>query len=590
MAGFNEGAEERSDHDTSLQYTYPRGTGDREPVGTSGLTATNASIPVEVSAATPGEVADWQKSPVTAKFQGYPGYPADDGKAPTLSENMQDIYTVPDSIDEGDTLKVLYDTDLLLGATSDERRDAFTDNKENESGADNPTNYPGGAEALKTRPYLLGTEVLYKLDDDSDWTVVKQKTQWRLGHFMMQTPSDVLFGHDKVTYKVRAYSLYGMSETDEKTVKINRLNATDGMRLSLKDGAVVSGTTTVTANDGSDNVKTTISVDGSQVTDARKTFENGAWFMVQTSGMDSYFKDAITAPYGDNPRDIITILGPWCESPTSRAVHIDNKYFTYNAEKDTYDVTLTLWAGDSGTPFEEALYPSVFGENHEDYKVSGLQMKLANDKSYLPVSIAPNNEKTNTSTELGEWHTIGDSAGMETHLDATFEIPAADATAMGFDWATGQITDGSHVVTAQGENGTASANVIVDNTKPTVDLGIEDGKPLYQAVTLDPSKIATDMNGLKSVAATLDGDDSRAAFRHRPAEACGGRTYACRRCGRRGGQCHDVAGEVHRRGQRPRRDGRFGRGRRHDRDGEPDGQRGRRPRQRELPPGPHAFR
>ena len=317
----------------------------------------------------------------------------------------------------------------------------------------------------------------------------------------------MLFGHDKVTYKVRAYSLYGMSETDEKTVKINRLNATDGMRLSLKDGAVVSGTTTVTANDGSDNVKTTISVDGSQVTDARKTFENGAWFMVQTSGMDSYFKDAITAPYGDNPRDIITILGPWCESPTSRAVHIDNKYFTYNAEKDTYDVTLTLWAGDSGTPFEEALYPSVFGENHEDYKVSGLQMKLANDKSYLPVSIAPNNEKTNTSTELGEWHTIGDSAGMETHLDATFEIPAADATAMGFDWATGQITDGSHVVTAQGENGTASANVIVDNTKPTVDLGIEDGKPLYQAVTLDPSKIATDMNGLKSVAATLDGED-----------------------------------------------------------------------------------
>lgn len=108
--------------------------------------------------------------------------------------------------------------------------------------------------------------------------------------------------------------------------------------------------------------------------------------MVQTSGMDSYFKDAITAPYGDNPRDIITIMGPWCESPTSRAVHIDNKYFTYNAERDTYDVTLTLWAGDSGTPFEETLYPSVFGENHEDYKVSGLQMKLANGKSYLPVS------------------------------------------------------------------------------------------------------------------------------------------------------------------------------------------------------------
>ena len=74
--------------------------------------------------------------------------------------------------------------------------------------------------------------------------------------------------------------------------------------------------------------------------------------------------------------------GRGARTPTSRAVHVDNKYFTYNAEKNAYEVTLTLWAGDSGTPFEESLYPSVFGENHEDYKVSGLQMKLANGKSF----------------------------------------------------------------------------------------------------------------------------------------------------------------------------------------------------------------
>ena len=507
VAGFNETAAQRSNHDKSLQYTYPRGTGNREQVGTGGLTSTNTALPVEVSKATPGEVADWQKSPMTAKFQGYPGYPEDDGQAPTLKENTTEEYRVPESIDEGDTLKVLYDTDLLIGATGDARRDAFADGKTDDSGADNPTNYPGGAQALKDRPWMLGTEVLYKLDDDSDWTTVKQKTQWRLGHFMMQIPSDVLFGHDKVTYKVRAYTLYGMRETKEKKVTINRLNDTDGMRLSVKDGAVVSGVTTVTANDGSDNAKTKISIDSTEMSGSRKTFENGAWFMVQTSGMDSYFKDAITAPYGDNPRDIIAIMGPWCETPTSRAVHIDNKYFTYNAKKDVYKVTLTLWAGDSGTPFEESLYPSVKDENHEDYKVSGLQMKLANGKSYAPVKIAPDNEKTNTSTELDAWHTIGDSKGMETHLDATFEIPAADATAMGFDWTTTSVADGTHIIEAQGVNGTASASVTVDNTKPTIDLGIEDGKPLYESVTLDPSKIASDANGVESVVATLDGEE-----------------------------------------------------------------------------------
>lgn len=503
VAGFNETAAQRSSHDTSLQFTYPRGTGDREQVGTGGLTSVNASLPVEVSAATPGEVADWQKSPVQAKFQGYPGYPADDGKAPTLKENTTEEYRVPESINEGEALKVLYDTDLLVGATGDERRDAFADGKD----GNNASNYPGGAQALKDRPWMLGTEVLYKLDDDSEWTTVRQKTQWRLGHFMMQIPSDVLFGHNKVTYKVRAYTLYGMSETEETAVAINRLNNTDGMRLSLKDGDVVSGATTITANDGTDNAATKVFVDDNQATGTRKTFENGAWLMVQTSGMDSYFKDAITAPYGNNPRDILTIMGPWCETPTSRAVHVDNKYFTYNAEKNAYEVTLTLWAGDSGTPFEESLYPSVFGENHEDYKVSGLQMKLANGKSFLPVKIAPDNEKTNTSTALDVWHTIGDSAGMETHLDATFEIPADDATAMGFDWDTTCVADGAHVVRAQGANGTAQANVVVDNTKPAVDTGIEDGKPLYKAVTLDPQALATDANGVESVVATLDGEE-----------------------------------------------------------------------------------
>ena len=79
----------------------------------------------------------------------------------------------------------------------------------------------------------------------------------------------------------------------------------------------------------------------------------------------------------------------WCESTLSRAVKIDNKYITYNKDTDSFDVQLTVWAGDSGTPFEEALYPEVFGENHEDYTVSGLQLKLANGKSYIPTKIEP---------------------------------------------------------------------------------------------------------------------------------------------------------------------------------------------------------
>ena len=94
----------------------------------------------------------------------------------------------------------------------------------------------------------------------------------------------------------------------------------------------------------------------------------------------------------------------------------------------------------------------MFGENHEDYTVSGLQLKLANGKSYIPTKIEPDNVKTNTDTSLDAWHTIGDSAGMETHLTATFSIPAADATAVGFNLDTTKLKDGAYTIVAENGN------------------------------------------------------------------------------------------------------------------------------------------
>ena len=148
-----------------------------------------------------------------------------------------------------------------------------------------------------------------------------------------------------------------MSETEENTVKINGIqNETGKIRLNVKDDDIVSGVKTITANDGKDNGNVSIKLND-EAQNLEKMLEDGAYFMIKTSGMDTYFKNAITAPYNGNQRDIITILSPWCESTLSRAVKIDNKYITYNKDTDSFDVQLTVWAGDSGTPFEEALYP-----------------------------------------------------------------------------------------------------------------------------------------------------------------------------------------------------------------------------------------
>lgn len=501
VAGFNQDSSQMlTASGLGLHYTAPRGenTDRTDPFR-------NASIPVQTGAATPGTVEEWQKSGQTVHFQGYTGYPEDDGEAPTLSVCQEENLPVPQSISEGETLKVMYDTDLLVGAASADRVAAFQDYIDE----NNPHNHPGGAEALKTRPYLIGTEIYYKLDDAQEWTVIQEKKQNRLGHFLMQIPADILFGHDQVTFKVKAYSLYGTSETQEHTVKINRLRNESGkIRLNVQDDQFVSGVQAITANDGAGNSDVTLKVN-EDVQELTPMLEDGAYFMVQTADMDNYFKNAITAPYNGNERDIITILSPWCQLPLSRAVKIDNKYFTYNAETDSFDVEITLWAGDSGTPFEETLYPAVFGTNHEDYKVSGLQLRLANGESYLPTQITPDNEKTNTSTALDTWHTIGDSAGMETHLTASFSIPASQVDAKGFVWDTTKLSDGIYTVIAENtdQNMRQEASVIVDNTEPELNLGVSEGEVLYHSFILEEGTLASDANGVTQVTATLDGEE-----------------------------------------------------------------------------------
>lgn len=311
----------------------------------------------------------WNKIDEEILANGNANYPADDGKKPTLKICPDENYTIPEAINEGETLQVMYDVDLLVGATSAKRVKAFKDYVDES----NPHNTPSGGARLKKRPYLIGTEIWYKLDDATKWTKVPEKTQKRLGHYFMQIPADILFGHDQVTFKVRAYTYYGVSKSAAKTVKINRLkNDTGKIRLNVNDGEVISGSKTVTVNDGKEN---NISVKlNNQEQNTKAMLENGTYFIVQTADTANGYKNAVTAT-SNGQKDILALLNPWRDSTMTKVIRVDNKYFKYNEQTKAYDVDLTLWAGNTGTSFEETLYPEVFGENRDDYKVSQLQMK-----------------------------------------------------------------------------------------------------------------------------------------------------------------------------------------------------------------------
>lgn len=479
----------------------------------------------------------WNKIDEEVLANGNANYPADDGKKPTLKICPDENYTIPEAINEGETLQVMYDVDLLVGATSANRVKAFKDYVDES----NPHNTPSGGARLKKRPYLIGTEIWYKLDDAIKWTKVPEKTQKRLGHYFMQIPADILFGHDQVTFKVRAYTYYGVSKSAAKTVKINRLkNDTGKIRLNVNDGEVISGSKTVTVNDGKEN---NISVKlNNQEQNTKAMLENGAYFIVQTADTANGYKNAVTAT-SNGQKDILALLNPWRDSTMTKVIRVDNKYFKYNEQTKAYDVDLTLWAGNTGTSFEETLYPEVFGENRDDYKVSQLQMKLPNGSAYLPTKIVPDNSKINTSTELSAVHAIGDSKGMESKMTVSFSIPEKEVDAVGWLLDTTKLKDGKYTIVAQENQSsseqTVTANVqdreqvttaniansndqseeansipestkvdfVVDNTKPTINIDIKDKATLNKQLVIIEGDVAKDANGIDSVAVTLDGKD-----------------------------------------------------------------------------------
>ena len=444
-AKFNEnGADLATNTDKSIQYTYPR-TADNQCVKVS----TNTKY-------SPGVVEDWQVPADSIPFRGYEGYKPDDGSSPsvTLADTIQPI-------NEGDELNVTFDIGDTMGLT-----------------------------------YMA---INYRLDGEGEYTRAYEATQRVSYKFFARIPSDILFGHEYIEFFVEGYNLFRKTTTETYRVDINRINDIEGVRLNVTDNSVLSGTRTVTANAGDDNSNTKLLIDGDEVS-TKPVLENGAYFALTMGGLNSYFKNALTATSSSTPLEVLSFFSRW-SSLDSRIVFVDNKYFSQDADGN-YDITLTMWAGDSGTPFDD-IY--ILSENKDDYTVTNLQLRLANGKNYLPSRIGPDNAKSNTSTAYDAVHTVGDSSGMSPRLDISFHIPKEEVTAVGYQLDTTALEDGIHTVKAvSGEEETA-IQIVVDNTKPEINVGIAEDSVVNNQLLIDPE--ITDDNGIAQSGATLDGEE-----------------------------------------------------------------------------------
>lgn len=324
--------------------------------------------------------------------------------------------------------------------------------------------------------------IYYRFDGQGEWYRDVEKRQNVPSMFFARISADKLFAHKYVEFYVSARNMYRATNTETYRVNINQINDIDGIRMSVSEGENVGGKVTITANNGKDNSTMSMEIDGKDVA-LKPVLEDGAYYAFSTSGRDSYFKTALAT----TKNEIIEPISYWRDM-NDKAIHIDNQYFSYNEATDTYDVTLRIYSGTNGATFEDIYVPDA---NRDDFYVSQLRMLLANGKQYLPTKIGPDNaetsNKTNLSTALDASHGVGDTEGWSPYIDASFSIPSSEVTAVGYELDTTKLDDGNHVLKISDGTSVKEVNFIVDNEKPVIDLGINDGAILTGDIKIEPS-------------------------------------------------------------------------------------------------------
>lgn len=465
----------------SIQYTYPPNM-DGE------------SMKVQVAAATPGSVEAWQ----------IPGQPVDFDydKAPAPLVAPLDV---PTSIDEGEELFAIFETAGNGIAAVD---------GEVNPGEDDPENPDGDTQEETVDAQLLGMSVYYRLPGQENFTSIYEESSRVLGRYFARIPATVMLGYDSIEFYVEAYNRYKTTRTETYTVQINRETPENGIRLEPDNGSVVSGVTSITANDGRGNQGMEIAVDGQPYT-VSPALENGAYFCLDVDGLANYYKNAVTASWNGED-EVIGLLYNWRGLP-SRALHVDGKFFTANAD-GSYTVKLTLRAGTHGTPFEDIFYPE---QNRDNYTVTHLKLYLSNGEFITPSRAVQSYPAGNFSLDLTnppatQTYSVGDSANgeMAPTLDVYFTIPADKLTAAGIVLDTSALSDGTHRITAENAAGAqVSAEITVDNTAPVVKAGIADGALITGDLIVDPVfEDASGMDG-ERLSATLDGKDISLPYR-----------------------------------------------------------------------------
>ncbi|OYO22186.1 hypothetical protein CGZ93_09870 [Enemella dayhoffiae] len=152
------------------------------------------------------------------------------------------------------------------------------------------------------------------------------------------------------------------------------------------------------------------------------------------------------------------------------------------------ELVVSVYAGTKAKP---AIDPA---ENNDDFTIQALRLVLPDGRTLTPSNY----------TDPTRVLQMGDSAGKLDFFDVRFTLPDNAFTALGYAWDTTTVPDGRYPISATNGTDTLTRTVCVDNTAPTIDTPIIEGRTHQGPLTI--SATATDAgSGVASLSATLDG-------------------------------------------------------------------------------------
>lgn len=343
---------------------------------------------------------------------------------------------------------------------------------------------------------LTSVKIYVKSDKQQDYVQHNLSEDYGDSLYHYKLSSADLIGRKKIEYYFTASDGTNFVKTDVATLAITGGPSQEALRLNFKDGEIINGSRTLKGtaqNADPDTLK--LSIDGKQLTkDTYAALEHDAYFVFDAKNVDYYFKNAVTMGEpikGEEEKTILyTFLDP-IPTYTTLSFPIDAGRLQLGTDNVIY-----IRAGSKSSPFD----PRV-EENKDDFEIRNVRLLLADGTEiWDPAYNVPDKELK-----------MGDSAGKFESIGFRFNLTSSLLKSQAYSWNTKESTDGEHVVQVESQGNTVTSKVTVDNTAPTIQPSVEEGKEYRGTITLS-AEIKDSYAGVDQIEVKLDGQSIKLPY------------------------------------------------------------------------------